>query len=117
MIKLILPMPPTINRYLGVSRGGMRYKMADGKAYVIAVRSICAQQRVRPLEGDLAFEMRLYRPRKSGDVTNYHKVLCDALEGWAYENDKQISEFHAYRFDDRQNPRCEVQIWRTGNQK
>lgn len=117
MITLTLPYPPTVNRYLGVTRTGRRFKAKPGSDYVIAVRSICAQQRVRPIEGDVAFEMRLYRPRKCGDVQNYNKVLLDALEGWAYENDKQISEFHAYRYDDKDNPRVEVQIWKTGEQK
>lgn len=117
MITLTLPFPPSINRYLGVTRTGVRFKAKEGVIYTTSVRSICAHQGVKPLEGDLAFEMRLYRPRKIGDVQNYNKVLLDALEGWAYENDKQIQEFHAYRFDDRQNPRCEVQIWKTGNKK
>jgi Holliday junction resolvase RusA-like endonuclease len=37
-------------------------------------------------------------------------VLEDALNGLAYEDDKQIVELHAYRYDDKKNPRIEIEV-------
>lgn len=84
--------------------------MKEGVDYCKAVGLICTASRLKPLEGDVSFTMRLYRPRKTGDVQNYSKVLLDSLEGFAYHNDKQIVEFHAFRHDDKENPRVHVLI-------
>lgn len=110
MISLVLPFPPTVNRYLGVSRNGIRFKMKQGVDYCKAVQLLCASQRIKPIEGDVIFTMHLYRPKKIGDVQNYSKVLLDSLEGYAYHNDNQIVEFHAFRHDDKDNPRVHVLI-------
>lgn len=107
---LSLPYPPTVNRYLGVTRTGMRFKMKEGKDYCAIVASICRAKKIVPFQGDVIFEMHLYRPRKIGDIQNYSKVLCDSLEGWAYLNDGQIRQFNATRHDDSKDPRVEVMI-------
>jgi crossover junction endodeoxyribonuclease RusA len=106
---LILPYPPSVNRYLGYNRQtGRRYLRPDGKAYITEVKRIGVS--CIPLLGDVCFTMWLYRPLKAGDLLNRDKVLCDALEGILYKNDKQIAEAHLYRFDDPENPRVEVEV-------
>ena len=54
--------------------------------------------------------LRWHRPAKRGDLDNTTKVTLDALNGIAYSDDSQIVELHAYRFDDKDNPRMEVEI-------
>jgi Holliday junction resolvase RusA-like endonuclease len=105
---LMLPYPPTVNRYLGVTRKGLRFKSKEGKDYCEAVRLIGQAQRIKPVAGKVALTIHLFRPRKSGDLTNFFKVLEDSLEGILYENDRQIVEHHAFLHDDAENPRCHV---------
>lgn len=51
-----------------------------------------------------------YRARRSGDLDNRMKVLWDALQGVAYDNDSQIVEIHARRYDDKRNPGVYVTV-------
>jgi len=109
--RLVLPYPPSVNRLYGINRHtGRRYLGAEGKAFCHEVRRIAMAAGVRPISGDVVFSMWLYRPRKSGDLMNMDKALCDSLEGILYDNDRQIVEHHAYRFDDKDNPRVEVMV-------
>lgn len=62
------------------------------------------------LKGELSFTAKFYRPRKSGDLDNRIKILLDALQNILFEDDKQITEIHAYRFEDKFKPRVEVEI-------
>ena len=36
------------------------------------------------------------------------KVLLDSLTGVIWEDDSQIVEIHAYRYEDKNNPRVEI---------
>jgi Holliday junction resolvase RusA-like endonuclease len=62
-----------------------------------------------PIIGPVMLKLAFYRPRKSGDLDGRLKVLLDALQGVLYLDDKQVEEIHAYRFDDKKNPRAEVE--------
>jgi Holliday junction resolvase RusA-like endonuclease len=110
VVSLILPYPPTVNRYLGVNRNGIRFKMKEGTDYCKAVRLICNRSGIKPFLGPVIVTMHLFRPRKCGDLLNRDKVLLDSLEGYAYSNDKNIVEFHAFLHDDKENPRVHVLI-------
>ena len=57
------------------------------------------------MDGPVALNLTVFRPRKSGDLDNYLKIMLDALQGFLYDNDSQIVEIHAYRQDDKDNPR------------
>lgn len=63
------------------------------------------------IDGDVALELRMYRPQKRGDLDNRLKVLLDALQGTCYEDDGQVVEIHAFLNDDKHNPRVEVTVW------
>ena len=54
--------------------------------------------------------LKWYRGRKAGDTTNRIKLLEDALQGIAYEDDNQVTEVHALRLEDPGNPRVEVRV-------
>ena len=65
----------------------------------------------RVLNSNLPGHMvKVYRPRRVGDLDNRIKCLQDAMEGFAYDDDKQISSIFATRHDDKENPRVEVII-------
>jgi Holliday junction resolvase RusA-like endonuclease len=81
---------------------------AEAKAFKKAVSS--ALQGVSPVGGPVALTVTFYRPRRSGDIDNFCKVTLDSLKGIAYEDDSQIVELHAYRKDDKANPRVEISV-------
>lgn len=107
-IKLTLPYPPSANRYWRKTKTGRVYISDEALTYrdEVNYRTL----KVNALTGELKLTAKFYRPRKSGDLDNRIKILFDALQGNCFNDDKQIAEIHAYRFDDKQNPRVEVEI-------
>lgn len=99
-IELNLPYPISANRYWR-NRGNVRYLSKEAQAYKRAVAASAAG--VKPLGG--AVELRvtvLPKQTKSGaaskvciDLDNSLKVLCDALNGVAYQDDKQVKRIVA----------------------
>jgi Holliday junction resolvase RusA-like endonuclease len=58
-----------------------------------------------------------YFPSERGDLDNRIKVMLDALQGLAFENDSQIREIVARRFKDKDRPRVMVQISASNTHK
>ena len=117
MINLILPYPPSTNRYWRMDRrSGHLYPSEEAKVFKKQVKLVAgvAMANQFALRGPLAVTIRLYRPQASGDLDNFLKQPLDALQGVVYENDKQIIRLLAERFDDGINPRCEVDIEQLG---
>jgi crossover junction endodeoxyribonuclease RusA len=105
---LTLPYPPSANRYWRYERNRVhRSKEAD--LYRSSVARQCEQHRIAPHTGAIKVTLHLYRPQKSGDVDNFAKIALDSLKGYLYNDDSQIVELHAYRLDDKTNPRVEVE--------
>jgi crossover junction endodeoxyribonuclease RusA len=111
VLKLTLPEPPSANRWWRKWQGRMvlsaearAYKAA---AYVNAKRHL---RRTPVPTGSVAVTVDWYRSRRAGDLDKRLGVLLDALQGAAYENDSQVVELTARRFDDKQNPRVEVTV-------
>lgn len=112
-VSVVLPYPPSANRYWRsyVVNGSVRVVVSkEGKDYKRAAYRLAALSIKNPLDGPLFADYKVYRPRKAGDLSNRIKVVEDALEGVAYDNDNQIVEMHAKRFDDKENPRIEITI-------
>lgn len=108
---LVLGMPPSANRYWRQRKQGGVYVSDEAQSYKDETALLARSQGLKtPIEGDVAVAFRFYRARKSGDLDNRLKVLIDALKGVAYHDDKQITEIHAYRFDDAKDPRVEIEI-------
>lgn len=110
---LILPLPPLGNRYLRRA-GHTIYKTKEAKDYCRHVSFIGAQNKTKVLSGDVKVSVDVYRARKAGDLDGFSKVLLDSLEGVLYENDRQVVDYHARRFDDPKNPRVEVTVSEVG---
>ncbi len=116
-MKIVLPYPPSSNRYWRNFRGRV-VKSQEARDYqktVICLADVCASNGLPTLlTGAVGLELNFYRPQRRGDLDNRIKVLVDALQGIAYDNDSQVSEIHAFRHDDKQRPRVEVSVWSTG---
>jgi crossover junction endodeoxyribonuclease RusA len=114
VINLTLPYPPlTNNLYLTLMLKGRPTRVSSGKAkkYKTAVKKICERDRIEPFVGDVAMEIMVYRPRRAGDLDGHFKAVIDSLKGFAFNDDKQVSWLFAERFEDKDEPRVEVQIW------
>lgn len=104
----MLPVPPSSNRYW--RRFGTRVvKSEDARAYQRHVEAVTG--RVTMFRVPVALDIRWYRARRSGDLSNRIKVLEDALQGIAFENDSQVRRLTMELFDtDRAHPRVEVTV-------
>lgn len=106
---LTLPYPPSANRYWRTWRNRVVLSR-DAREYKEQAWWEAKAQGVEPLAGEVAVTIHIYRPIKRGDLDNRLKVVIDALNGVAYGDDKQIIELHAFRHDDKQNPRVEIEV-------
>lgn len=105
---LILPYPPSANRYWRHAQG-RTYKSDDARTYQTAVGWQCQAMQLAPHTCPLSITVRVFRPAKRGDLDNTAKVLLDALNGHLYNDDSQIVELHMFRHDDKSNPCVEVE--------
>jgi Holliday junction resolvase RusA-like endonuclease len=63
-----------------------------------------------PREQPVAVTMAWYRKRQAGDLDKRCSVVLDALIGVWYCDDAQVSELHLFRYEDKANPRLEVEV-------
>lgn len=103
MIELVLPYPPTVNRYWKTSvRRGKVHKCIGEKGKQFAeqvfwlVRGMKADKK---LEGRLNVEVQVYVPdNKRRDIDNLCKSLLDALQkAGVYKDDEQIDKLSIVR--------------------
>jgi Holliday junction resolvase RusA-like endonuclease len=106
-----IPYPPSVNRYWKSFRGRVVLSK-EGRQYKVAVAEKCAGIGIAlvPAGKFVSVSLDVHRPRKIGDLDNTMKAIFDALQGIAYENDSQIVEIFARRFDDKSNPRVVVAV-------
>lgn len=113
-MRCTLPYPPSANRYWRNVRG-RTLKSREARRYAVECQWLArAESDGALLQGEVAVTLRLYRPSKRGDLDNRIKVVLDALQGVAYADDKQVIEIHAYRYDDKENPRIEIDVQKAG---
>lgn len=87
--QLILPMPPSANRYWR-HVGGRVYVSKEARSYRELVGWEGAKAGLEVLTGDVSVSVIVRRQHKRGDIDNYLKVLFDAMQGVMIVNDKQI---------------------------
>lgn len=109
MTRITLDYPPSANRYFRYDRG-IIHRSSKADAYIVGVVWTCKLAGIEPITGDVRLSVRVYRPRRAGDLDNTLKILIDSLRGYAYEDDGQIAEIHAVRDEDKARPRVEVEI-------
>ena len=55
--------------------------------------------------------MYVFFPSKAkSDLDNVCKATLDSLTGVLWKDDKQITELHVYKEEDKTNPRIELQL-------
>ena len=82
-------------------------------AYKDAVGWEAKAKRIPMLRGNVRIEIELFiHGNKSGDIDNYVKAIADGLNGIAYEDDKQVTELHAFKFkvEDKSEERAIIRI-------
>jgi len=91
--------PPSVNSYWrSAFRGGriIHYISKEGKAFKEALAFYAKANKFRMLQGDVVLRYKLYCKKQGRkDLDNTLKAIQDALEGIAYENDKQIKRIEA----------------------
>ena len=133
MIELILPYPPSANRYWRtaiVCNRVQTYPSADAKTYKAEVKTIAMLSGIRaPLTGRIALHVQLYPQRPQDwarrarrdpltwdddvrciDLGNAEKVLSDALNGVAWLDDKQHRRIVLERMEPDGDARVVVRI-------
>jgi crossover junction endodeoxyribonuclease RusA len=105
---LILNVPPSANLYwrdrvVVPKRGGKpfvhRYLTDEAKEYKHGTKIRAYAHGWRPIRKpqDVILDVTWYRSKNQGDLSNRLKVLEDALQGVAYDNDSQVAEIHMRR--------------------
>ena len=110
---IVLPFPPSTNAYWrSVPMGGSCRAILSqaGREYKRIAELALSAQRIGIITGPVAVTFTVYFPNLRGDLDNRLKPAGDVLQGFAYEDDKQIVELHAYRRTDKANPRVEVYV-------
>lgn len=133
MIRLTLPYPISANRYWRPVKLGAHISIVptkEAKDYRKSVAFLCSDQGVtKPIAGRIAVTLQLYphrpldwqkRQRQYGaawddtvqciDLTNAEKVLMDALNGLAFEDDKRVFRYQAERMEPDGEARVVVTI-------
>lgn len=107
--KLTLPYPPSTNRLYVRSRWGVALS-DEAKAFKEIVAAELYNLQLEPLTGLLKVTIDAYRKADRGDLDNVLKITLDALNKRAWEDDKQIVEILARRWQDANNPRLEIRV-------
>lgn len=98
-IKLTLPYPPSANVNWRTGNGKV-YKSSESRDYRSALLIEARNAGIsEPLTGDLVVSVDVYRPQKRGDLDNRLKVLLDCMNDVVFQDDEQIVEIHARRFE------------------
>lgn len=97
-ITAILPYPPSANRYWRRA-GRVIYKSKEGADYAKQVKAMFSIHGITPHDHPVSVAIDLFRPKKAGDLDNRIKVLLDSLNGIVFNDDSQVVDIHARRFD------------------
>jgi Holliday junction resolvase RusA-like endonuclease len=115
-VYLELPEPPSVNRIWRRSKhGGVYLAPSVAKFYAKAkdAAKVAGADSVPFREHPVKVTMRWYRSAKRGDLDNRTKIVADSLNGVLWVDDKQIVEWHLYRYDAPKNGRVELTVERA----
>jgi Holliday junction resolvase RusA-like endonuclease len=93
------------------SRGAQHFTSPRSRAHKARIQVHAKQAKLPRLTGPLRLSATFYRESAQAcDVDNLAKAVQDALNGIAYEDDRQIVHLTAVKALDRVNPRTEIVI-------
>lgn len=104
----ILGQPITVNKLYR----GRRFLTHEGKRIKFYNAAQAKKQfKGKILEGPIKVELQVYfKTKASSDIDNVCKAVLDSLTGVIWKDDRQIQELHAYKKQDKENPRIELQV-------
>ena len=108
-MRLVLPLPPSANRYWRTGKG-RTYVSREARAYKELAYFTALQQGARPLDGDVILRGTIYFPNRRGDLSNRVKIVEDSLQNACYHNDSQVVRIDFSRAIDKADPRVELDI-------
>ena len=100
MSTITLPLPISANvywRHTTVRGKPMIYVSQEAQTYRELVGWRCLEANIGPFHGSLKMTIQAYICDVRRDTDNVVKVLFDAMQGHAYDDDNQIVEYHVYR--------------------
>ena len=119
-LKIVLPIPPSINAAYVNNRGaGKGRKLSEAAESWKYMAGLVAKQKAR-LQGfamakpeeKIVLELTAFWPdKRRRDMNNLHKLLCDAFEGILYPDDKMVLVRDIDFALDRKAPRVECNIY------
>lgn len=99
---VILPLPPSVNRYWRSDRGRGPHLTEAARVYKQEVAAICFNiVASNPLDSPVSFKIDQYRAQRRGDLDNRLKALFDAIQGCLIMNDSQVQDLHIRQHDNR----------------
>lgn len=120
-LNMTLTIPPSVNHcYKNINAAGRQNRVltplakawkyeANSEAVVEAYRQ---RWQMPAADQKIVLEIVAFWPdRRKRDMNNTHKLLCDALEGAVYLDDKMVLVRDIDFSVDRQNPRLELCIY------
>lgn len=117
IIHVTLPYPPSTNHFYAVFRG-RKITSAAGRKWIDAAVTSIREQAGGQFTGAVRVTGTIYRPLKSGDLSNRIKPVEDVLQkAGLLKNDNQIDELEWFKRDDKTNPRVEVTITKLDPQR
>lgn len=116
VVALTLPEPPSVNRIWKRKRNGGVYLAPSVAKFYAKAKEAAEFVGVVGVpfgEHPVKVTMRWYRSAKRGDLDNRTKIVADSLNGVLWVDDKQIVEWHLYRYDAPKNGRVELTVERA----
>lgn len=109
-LRLTIPGPPVGKGRPRMTRRGHAFTPEKTRSGEDIVKRLARGAGFQPLAGRLAVRVHFYCDTVRGDVDNFVKLVTDALNGIAYEDDSQIDVITARREFDWERPRTELEI-------
>jgi crossover junction endodeoxyribonuclease RusA len=106
---LTLPYPPSTNNLYATVRG-RRVLSREGRQYKERAAILAVAHGMKPVDGEVVVTLKVYRPRRAGDLDNSIKAVLDSVKGLAWRDDSQVKRIEAERFEDKVNPRVEMEV-------
>jgi Holliday junction resolvase RusA-like endonuclease len=113
-IELVLAEPPSVNSIWKRGKYGNVYLAKSVQTFYAKAHAVAVKAKAHRLpfpEGvEVKVTMKWYRSAKKGDLDNRTKIIGDSLNGVVWADDKQIVEWHLYRYDAPKKGRVELTI-------
>ena len=101
---LKVPLPPSINRYYKRTRKHTKlYKSQEAKDWEAEFKQLCWTCRVKFGDQRVARFFEFHYKSRLSDISNRIKIIEDAMEGWVYDNDRQIDMGQEWRVQDEKD--------------